>query len=283
MMTVLALVSFFAIIAVLGKWQVSGEGFRVDLKFSFLNNLSEGAPVRIAGGIPVGYVDKIYQKDLNTFVRVYLNESLKKKIPKRPETQFAIYTTGLMGQKYINITIPPVEPDDTFFQEGDNWVGIDPPSIDQMMLAFSSWFDGKNGGQVLAEIMQATQQFISNLNAIVGENRKDIRLTIKQARGSFTNLSEQLNVLMVKLNELSSNFTEISNKNKQDIQVMLANMSLISRDLNLITQRINSGRGSVGKLLTDEQLYNNANAAVRNARELMRTLRERPWLLMYRE
>lgn len=236
--------------------------------------------MRISGGLPVGYVEHIFQKDLKTYVTISLNKDLKNKIPKRVETVFAIYTTGLMGQKYINITIPDAKPNEVYFADGDEWVGIDPPSIDQMMMAFSSWFDGKNGGQVLAEIMKETETFLANLNGIVNENRGDIRTTIKQARESFTSLSAQLDTLMQKLNILSKNFTDISNQNKQDIQIMLENMSKISRDLNLITQRVNSGRGSVGKLIQDEELYKNANEAAYHARELFRKLEENPSLFL---
>lgn len=279
-MTIISVATFVSLLAILGRWQVAGEGLRINLRFRFLNNLSNGAPVRISGGLPVGFVENIYQKDLKTYVQISLQKELLNKIPKRAETVFAIYTTGLMGGKYINITIPDAKPNEVFFQNGDEWVGIDPPSIDQMMMAFSSWFDGKNGGQVLAEIMKETETFLSNLNGIVNENRGDIRQTIKQARESFTSLSAQLDTLMQKLNILSKNFTDISNQNKQDIQIMLENMSKISRDLNLITQRVNSGRGSVGKLIQDEELYKNANEAAYHARELFRKLEENPSLFL---
>lgn len=279
-MSFISITTFIGLLAVLGRWQMSGEGVRLNLKFRFLNNLSTGAPVRISGGLPVGYVEKIFQKDLKTYVQIYLGKDLQGKIPKRVETVFAIYTTGLMGQKYINITIPEARPNEVYFQDGEEWVGIDPPSIDQMMMAFSSWFDGKNGGQVLAEIMKETETFLSNLNGIVNENRGDIRQTIRQARESFTSLSGQLDTLMQKLNILSKNFTDISNQNKQDIQIMLENMSKISRDLNLITQRVNSGRGSVGLMIQDEELYKNANDAARHAKELFRKLEENPSLFL---
>ncbi len=282
-MVVIGVTLFIAMAAILGRWQFGGAGYRVDVEFNFLNNLAAGAPVRVAGGIPIGYVEKIFQKDLKTYARLLLDAELKDKIPVKETTIFAIYTTGMMGQKYINVTFEPPKPEDRVLKDGDVITGIDPPSIDQMLMAFSSWFDGKNGGQVLAEIMQETQKFINNLNAIAVENRSDIRMTIRQARESFISLSQQLDVLMQKLNILSRNFSEISNKNKQDIQVMLENMSKISRDLNLITQRINSGRGSVGRFIQDEDLYSNANEAVANARDLFRLLREKPWLIMYKE
>lgn len=274
---------FLATAVILGRWQFGKDGFSVDLEFSFLNNIGVGAPARIAGGIPVGYVESIYQKNLKSFVRVRLHEELRNKIPKNTGTQFSIFTTGMMGQKYINITISPESAGGPMLQENDIIRGVDPPSVDQMMMAFSSWFDGKNGGQVIAEIMQETQKFIANLNSIAVENRGDIRLTIKQARSSIMSLSKQLDDLMTKLNILSTNFTDISTNNKKDIQIMLENLAQISNDLNLITGRINSGRGSVGKFIKNEELYSNASEAVAHARDLFRTLKDKPWLIMYKD
>lgn len=280
---IISVTIFTVMLAILAKWQMGKEGFTIDVKFRFLNNLTEGAPVRISGGIPVGYVDSIYQKDLQTYVRLYLDNELKNKIPKRPETQFSIYTTGMMGQKYININIPVIEKGDEMIAPGDVIVGINPPSVDEMMMAFSNWFDGKNGGQVLAEIMKETQVFISNLNGIIGENRKDIRLTIKTARESFEELSGQLNSLMTRLNVVSENFSDISRQNKKDIQFLITNLSVISRDLSIITQRINTGRGSVGKFVNDDAIYTNVNETVVHAKELFQLLKKKPYLIMYKE
>lgn len=274
---------FLATALILGRWQQSSNGYTINVEFRFLNNLIEGNPVYIAGGIKSGYVEKIYQENLKTYAKLHINEELRDKLPKKEGMQFAIYTVGLMGQKYINLTIPPIEEGDEFYQDGDTVKGLDPPSVDEMIMAFSSWFEGKNGGQVLAEIMQETRQFVNNLNAIVLENRGDIRVTVHQAKESLVTLSKQLDELMIKLNVLTQNFSDISTRNKQDIEVMLENMSKISRDLNLVTQRMNNGRGSAGKFITDEALYDNATDAVANARDLFRLLNEKPYLLMYKE
>jgi phospholipid/cholesterol/gamma-HCH transport system substrate-binding protein len=283
MFVVLTLIVFIIMVAFVSRWQLKRAGFVLHIKFSFLNNLGLNAPVKVAGGIPVGYVTEIYQKDLQTYVTVYLKKELENKIPKKPETIFTIFSSSLMGQKYINVVIPESKEGDEFLKDGDEWLGIDPPSIDQMMLAFSSWFDGKNGGQVLAEIIQETRLFISNLNAIAAENRTDIRMTVKQARESFTTLASQLDVLMAKLTILSTNFTDISTRNKDDIEVMLTNLSQISKEMNTITQRVNSGKGSVGKFLSDDELYKTANETLENARDLFQKLKQNPWLLLYKE
>jgi len=280
---VVTLVVFVMMFAFVSRMQMKRAGFNLQIKFNFLNNLGINAPVKVAGGIPIGFVTRIYQKDLQTYVTVYLKKELENKIPKNPGTVFTIFSSSLMGQKYINVTIPPASEGDEFLKDDDEWVGIDPPSLDQMMLAFSSWFDGKNGGQVLAEIMQQTQLFIGNLNAIAAENRGDIRLTVKQAKESFSTLATQLDLLMAKLTILSTNFSDISVKNKEDIEIMLANIAQISKEMNTIAQRVNSGKGSAGKFLSDDELYQTANETLANARDLFQKLKQNPWMLLYKE
>lgn len=282
-MVIVSLTTFIILIGILSRWQMERAGFRLKLKFMFLNNLTEGSPVLVAGGINVGFVEKIYQEDLQTYVQIYLNSELENRIPKTPETVFSIFTTGMMGQKYINLQIAEEQEGDTYLQDGDVWEGINPPSIDQMMLAFSSWFDGKNGGQVIAEIMQETGKFISNLNAIASENRQDIRLTVSEARQTFTKLSTQVDTLMQKLNVISGNVADISTKNKEDIEIMLNSLATVSNELNLITQRINSGRGTIGKFLKDDEIYQNANEAMVNAKEFFQVLKEKPYILLYKQ
>lgn len=281
LMVIFSILLFMGALIFISRWQLSSEGFTLDVRFSFLNNLAVGAPVRLAGGINVGHVKSIYQKNLHTYVHLYLDNSLKNKIPRNKETQFAIYTQGLMGQKYINLKIGEPQEGDEFYQHTEEAIGIDPPSIDQMLMAFSSWFDGKNGGQIIAQIVHETKLFIENLNSIVSENRSDIRLTISNTRRSITSLSKQLDILVGRLNILSANFADISSKNKNDIEIMLTNMSLISKDLNLISKRITSGRGTIGKFINDDQLYQDTYETVRNARELFDTLKKEPWRFLY--
>ena len=275
-MAILSLTLFFIILSILAKWKVEEKGFTIDIKFNFLNDLSKRAPVKVAGGINIGYVLDVYQKDLETYVKAYIDEKYMNKIPKTAGTVFSIFTTGLMGQKYINVTIPIHKEGEPFLKEGDVLRGVDPPSIDQMMTSFSTWFDGQNGGQIIADIMKESQRFISNLNAIAAENRSDIREIIHQAKESFNNLSTQMNTLMAKLNILTTNFADITTKNKEDIQIMLQNIAKISNELNTISKRISIGKGSMGKFIFDEELYQNANQAMEHAKNLMQLLYNNP-------
>ncbi|MCB1147151.1 MAG: MCE family protein, partial [Leptospiraceae bacterium] len=139
----LALTGFLAIFisalvitaaAAFAGWQIKKDGFRITARFNFLGNLMEGAPVLIAGCIQVGKVEEIYQENLHTRLTLYLDSSLEGKIPNNSNTRVSVFTNNLLGEKYISLVPGEVQPGDRFLQEGDEIRGIDPPSVDQMML-----------------------------------------------------------------------------------------------------------------------------------------------------
>ncbi|MCL2154276.1 MAG: MlaD family protein, partial [Leptospirales bacterium] len=151
---------FILIIALLAKINVSRSGYELGIYFGFLNDLSVGSPVNIAGGIKIGQVTGIKQSGEQTEVTVWIDN--KYKLIK--STKFAIFTKGIIGSKYINVFIPPSTNIEEFFEDGDRLHGIDPPSFDQMMLIFQGFMQDQSGGEILAEIFKNSQQFVENLN-----------------------------------------------------------------------------------------------------------------------
>ncbi len=270
---------FILVVGVLSKISVSRSGYNITLYFGFLNDLSVGAPVKIAGGIDIGKVTSIKQSDEKTEVNVWI----KNKFKLVRETKFAIFTKGLIGSKYINVFVPPTRNSDDFIKDGDVIYGIDPPSFDQMMLIFQGFMQDQSGGELLAEIFQNSKQFIQNLNKISGENRKDIRQTVLSARTSIYRLSTQINRFMKELNRFTGNMSSLSEKNKEDVTVAIRNLSEISRDLNKIIHRLESGRGTLGKLMTDEEIYYNIKDASKSAKDLFRSLQQDPSKLFFRK
>ncbi len=270
---------FILVVGMLSKISVSRSGYNITLYFGFLNDLAVGAPVKIAGGIDIGKVTAIKQSDEKTEVDIWI----KNKFKLVRETKFAIFTKGLIGSKYINVFVPPTRNSDDFIKDGDVLYGIDPPSFDQMMLIFQGFMQDQSGGELLAEIFQNSKQFVKNLNQISGENRKDIRQTVLSARTSIYRLSSQINLFMNQLNKFTTNMSSLSEKNKEDITVAIRNLSEISRDLNKIVHRLESGRGTLGRLMTDEEIYYNIKDASKSAKELFRSLQQDPSKLLFRK
>lgn len=268
---------FIVIVGVLAKINVSQSGYRLKIYFGFLNDLRTGAPVKIGGGIKIGQVESIAQSGEKSEVNVWIDN--KYKLIKA--AQFAIFTTGLIGEKYINVFVPPSADVGKFLSDGDKIYGLDPASFDQMMLTFQSFFQDKKGGEILAEIFQNSNKFVGNLNNIVNENRYDIKTSVLAAKAMLATLNDETKNFMIQLNILTKNLSQLSEKNKEDISITLRNISETTSSLNKIIHRIDTCRGTLGRLLTDEEIYNNLKDASISAKHLFYSLDKDPSKLLF--
>ena len=68
-------------------------------------------------------------------------------------------------------------------------------------------------------------------------------------------------------------------KDAVDTSKVLSKAGEAMEDLGGIISSIRGGKGTVGKLVIDEELYDNLNAMVKNLRELTEDVKEHPWKL----
>jgi len=88
---------------------------------------------------------------------------------------------------------------------------------------------------------------------------------------------------MSQMNTLTKNLSDISQTNKEDITITLRNLSESTDSLNKILYRLENGRGTLGKLMTDEEIYNNLRDASIYAKDFTYILSKNPSLLMWKE
>lgn len=277
LMITISFTIFIVLVAILAQINIAQKGYKLRIYYGFLNDLRVGAPVKIAGGIKIGQVESITQSGEKTEVTVWID----KKFTLIKSTKFAIFTSGLIGEKYINVFVPPSSNVDEFLQNNDKVYGIDPASFDQMMLTFQSFMQDESGGEVLAEIFQNSKKFVENLNKISDENRYDIRKSILGIRAMVALLQGQIYTFMTNLNKISKNVADLTEQNKEDISITLRNVSEISTNLNKIIFRIENGRGTLGKLITEEDIYENLKDASVSAKILFKNLEENPSKLFF--
>lgn len=278
LMITISFTLFIILVALLAKINVSRSGYTLRVYFSFLNDLRVSAPVKIAGGIKIGHVESIKQSGEKTEVTLWI----EKKYSLVKNTKFAIFTSGLIGEKYINVFVPPASDVEDFLMDGDKVYGMDPASFDQMMMTFQAFMQDESGGQVLAEIFQNSKKFVGNLNKIADDNKYDIRQSIISAKETLANLNFQSKIMMANINRFSKNMADLSDKNKDDINITLRNLSETSTNLNKIVFRIEKGRGTLGRLLNEEDIYVNLRDASIAAKDLFRQLKQDPSKLFFR-
>lgn len=278
-MVMISFTLFVVLVGLLTKFNISQKGYRIHVYFGFLNDLRVGAPVKIAGGIKIGYVDEIRQTGEKTDVILWIDKGYR----LSKSATFSIFTSGVIGEKYINVIIPPLSEDAGFLNNGDIKYGIDPASFDQMLQTFQSFMHDKSGAQILAEIFQNSNKFVANLNKMVEENRYDVRQSVGTARVAITTFSQQLQQFMQQLNVISKNMAYISEKNREDITITLQNLSELTTSINKIAHRLEKGRGTMGKFLYDEEIYTNIRDASISAKELFSRLEKDPSLLLFKQ
>lgn len=279
MMVTVSFTVLIIVIALLARISINRNGYNLRIFYTFLSDLRVSAPVKIGGGIKIGEVKEIRQSAEKTEVVLWINNEFK--LPK--SSTFAIYTTGLIGEKYINVIIPPLRDNDDFLADGDMKYGMEPASFDRMMQVFQSFMQDKDGGQVLADIFQNSSMFVENLNNITQENRADLRTTVATAKLTMTDVNLQMKIFLTQLNILTKNMADISQSNKEDISITLKNLSESTDSINKILYRLENGRGTIGKLMTEEEVYNNLRDASVYAKEFTYMLSKNPSLLLWKE
>jgi phospholipid/cholesterol/gamma-HCH transport system substrate-binding protein len=268
---------FITLIALLAKINVSQTGYKIKVYFGFLNDLRVGSPVKIAGGIRIGQVESIKQSGEKSEVTVWIDRKFK----LIKTTKFAIFTSGLIGEKYVNVFVPPSADVDEFLEDNDRVFGIDPASLDQMMMTFQSFMQDQSGGEILAEIFQNSKKFVQHLNEIAEDNKYDIRRSILAAKAMIVLLSYQSKIFMNNLNKFTKNMADLSERNKEEISITLRNLSEITMSINKIVFRLEKGRGTVGKLLVEEEVYENLKDASESAKDLFNALKKDPSKLFF--
>lgn len=152
---------------------------------------------------------------------------------------------------------------------------------------------------VLAEkgtqLIDGLNQTVEGVNTILGENSENIALLVANLEATTASINSILSSsegdINQAMNDLST-FTSTLAANTSHLESMLENLDTFSGDLadadvvnqltatveslNGVLAAIESGDGTVGKLLNDEQLYNSLNDAGNNLALLLEDLKANP-------
>ena len=83
--------------------------------------------------------------------------------------------------------------------------------------------------------------------------------------------------MVTNFNKVSSNFSKISDSiNKADLGKTVRNLNYTLGKVDVLMGNLQSGKGTAGKLLNDEALYNNLNSTSQELELLLQDLRLNP-------
>jgi len=152
--------------------------------------------------------------------------------------------------------------------------------VDDILLNMKAVFedDATQGLPSAFESMQRTLRTLENtsknLDGLVDENRKIFTRVMSNVDALALNLSNNNN----KIENIISNFSDISDSLVAvDISKTMTKADKAMEEISVMTRRINSGEGTLGKLMIDDSLYNGLVESNIEIQELLDDLQLNPW------
>jgi len=274
-LVVLLILAFFTFRIGGFEWIYKKKEYTLYVYFKNISNLDDKSLVRIAG-VSVGKVKKIELSDGMARITLGIHEGVNV-----PQDSIAnIRSTGLLGDRYLEIK-PGKER--TYLKDGDTIRNVEEMAdIDDMLRKLSSVsedlnrlvntanevFGNEESKKALKESIVNLRDITANLKEVI--TRNDKRLETLMAK--LEKLADSLNVMVeenreplknaiAKAPEVMENIKNTATEIKNMIEENRANLKATTEQLSKITSDIQEGKGSLGKLMKDERLYESLNKA----------------------
>ena len=249
-----------------------------------IDGLTASNPVRI-NGLSVGQVKQIeILQDQGNKLRVTLE--LKNTIRVTQGSQAVLADDGLLGGKNIRLLIKPGTPllDDggmlvatkesgltSLIREKTLPVLNNVDSLTYQLNRVVAQFD--QTGVVLNKTLRSADVAVGALGLTVAENRAALQATlanVNRLSSSLIETEKQLKPILTKADTFADSLQGLQ------LKQTLGNVNKTVDNLQRILSDISKGRGSLGKLTSDEALYSNVNKTTSSLEKLLTDLRENP-------
>ena len=260
-------------------------------KYDNVEGLTQSSPVSI-NGLKVGQVDKIIpQTTKEGKIHFIVKITVDNKFEFSKNSPLEIFEPGLMSGKEMRINL--VYGGQTA-KDGDTLLGafklgtlgslssqVGPVKdqlqsvlhrVDSLMANANLIVDGQNRAEIKAllsnlnKTVGALQTTAGNVNSLVGHNDPKLQKVLDDA--SLTMQSGKVTL------DKYGNLAESIDTKK--LNATIANLDATVGKLNQVISGVDNGQGSLGKLMKDEQLYNNLNAASTNLNSLIEDMKANP-------
>jgi ABC-type transporter Mla subunit MlaD len=273
-----------------GKFSfIMGGGYSLLLEYDFLDNLQAGSKVRVSGGPPIGYISGINFDTGKIVVEIKING--KYKINRG--AVFNIYSTSLVGQKYINVS--GYDPNITeSYTNNEYIVGVTPLGFARTIeLAGASIKSlmGPGNTDTMAkfkDIFLNTSQLIEGLNHLVNDNSKDIRSSVQRLNYSLLGTGEamqKINLIVGNLELTSKKLNTTMNAvDENQIAAIVSNVGQATMDLKVLTAELNRltyDKTSALNLVRDKDFKSRMDNIVKNFEEFSKKIKDNPSTLFF--
>ena len=245
------------------------------IEFKDISGLSSSSPI-YADGYQVGTVKDViydYSGEKNPRVVVALDKDMR-----IPAGSSAEIESDMMGNVKVNLLLANnprerVMPGGTII--GDVNAGLLGkaaqmiPTVEAMLPKLDSILSNLNtllADPSIAQSLHNVQTVTQNLTV----SSQELNTLMKSLNRNVPAMMAKANGVLDNTGRLASNLAAIDlQSTKQQVDQTIAN-------INMLTQRLNSNDGTLGKLMNDPSMYDNMNSTMRSADSLLIDLRKHP-------
>jgi phospholipid/cholesterol/gamma-HCH transport system substrate-binding protein len=252
------------------------------VEYDNVEGLASNAPITI-NGLVVGKVSNITLQ--NTTGKLLVELQVKSAFPFSKSSIVAIYEPGLIGGKQIQI-IPNFD-DKNLAVNGDTLKSDVKKGLTDLVADKLSPLQEK-----VEKMVVNADLLLKNLNDVLDtkskENLKSSISNLNETLAGFNTAAKNVNTILVdnkgkidgtlsNLNKVSSDFTKISDSlSKANFGQIVKNLEKTLVSVDKIMSEVQSGKGTFGKMLKDESLYNNLDKTSKELELLLQDVRLNP-------
>jgi len=261
-------------------------GYELSVLFPSATGLEKSAAARLAG-VKIGYVKDIRLDQRKA--RVVLAIWPKYQVPRGSRASLA--SLGLVGERYIEIK-PSDEPD--FMKPGETieaavTIGFDQigglaASIGDELKAVSRSIrelTGEETKQNFSNTLKNLSAFSQELNEFMAANKSELGTGVRNfsqtARGfdqKLDGISRNLNETIAAVKTIASENQDSIKSNLQKLDEVLTELQESIRLLRNSLEKIDRGEGTMGKLVQDPRLYDEARETLDRVKGAVEPLRQ---------
>ncbi len=267
----LALIAGLVLLELAGGFNFFSKGVNVRARFSSVNELQVGAPVKLAG-VQVGEVRGVSIEDN----RVAVTLRLRPDAAVRTDSRAAIRFAGLMGQNYVSLSFGT--PGAPVVTEGTELETEAIPDLSQVLAKLDSAVGGVSSitnlfaGDSFQNLLGPLTDFLKDNNPRLSGILSNMNIVSHQIAGGQGTIGrlvmeDQLYVAAV---QTVTNMSTTATK----IQAMVDDGSAAIGEARRLVTDVNAGQGSLGKLVRDEALYRETRDAMVNLKEILQKINQ---------
>ena len=247
-----------------------------------VDGLLVGANVMI-NGLSIGNVTELDFLPNSTKILVTLK--VKDKLNFSSKSTASIYETGVLGG--LAISIEPVFERESIVKTGDTLMSSVRPGLTELInrqieplsrqlqstiTSVDSIFTGASNvlnRQTQEEIKESISVLTSAINAI-----KNSSVIIEEI---LTSKNTQINNTLDNFEKISANLSNVSDElNSFGLTSLLSNLEVSVDGISSIVDKLDSDNSTLGKLINEDEVYNNLNSSIESLNILINDIKTNP-------